>query len=105
MKDKRERDREGLIGEKGRVGGKMYRERGVGGSRSEVGVGVGVGPQLDRKQRINEALDKQLERSSPSTSRPSLINGKDKSVFMPKPPPDHRDSLPNNNNNNCSDGI
>ncbi|XP_050267062.1 casein kinase II subunit beta-1-like isoform X1 [Quercus robur] len=81
----------------------MYRERGVGGSRSEVGVGVGVGPQLDRKQRINEALDKQLERSSPSTSRPSLINGKDKSVFMPKPPPDHRDSLPNNNNNNCSD--
>uniref|UniRef100_A0A2N9I831 Casein kinase II subunit beta n=1 Tax=Fagus sylvatica TaxID=28930 RepID=A0A2N9I831_FAGSY len=76
----------------------MYRDRGAGGPRSEVGVGP-----LDRKQRINEALDKQLERSSPSTSRP-LINGKDKSVFMPKLPSDHRDSLPNNNNNNnCSD--
>ncbi|XP_040989507.1 casein kinase II subunit beta-2 isoform X1 [Juglans microcarpa x Juglans regia] len=59
----------------------MYRERGLGSSRSEVG------PAADRKHRINEALDKQLERSSPSTSRP-IVNGKDKSVFMSKPPPD-----------------
>lgn len=42
---------------------RMYRERGIGGSKSEVVVG-----QIDRK-RINDALDKQLERSSPSTSR------------------------------------
>jgi casein kinase II subunit beta len=40
----------------------MYKERGFSASKSE-----------DRK-RINDVLDKQLERSSPSTSRP--INGK-----------------------------
>ncbi|XP_062146391.1 casein kinase II subunit beta-1-like isoform X2 [Alnus glutinosa] len=72
----------------------MYRERGVGGSRPDVGQVV------DRKQRINEALDKQLERSSPSTSR-AVINGKDKSVLMAKPPPPSdqrdRDSLAKNN--------
>ncbi|RDX63545.1 Casein kinase II subunit beta-1 [Mucuna pruriens] len=47
----------------------MYRERGVG-SKSEV-------TSVDRK-RINDVLDKQLERSSPSTSR-AAINGKDRS--------------------------
>lgn len=78
-----------------KTGGDMYRERGLGGSRSEVG------PAADRKHRINEALDKQLERSSPSTSRP-IVNGKDKSVFMAKPPPDQRDSLAKNN---FSDGL
>ncbi|KAK0586057.1 hypothetical protein LWI29_000274 [Acer saccharum] len=78
----------------------MYRERGVGGSKSEVVVGP-----VDRK-RINDALDKQLERSSPSTSR-TTINGKDMSVLMGKQHPnDHqRDSrsasLPKNN---ASDG-
>ncbi|MCI14006.1 casein kinase II subunit beta-like protein, partial [Trifolium medium] len=40
----------------------MYKKTGVSASKSE-----------DRK-RINDVLDKQLERSSPSTSRP--INGK-----------------------------
>ncbi|XP_057513528.1 putative casein kinase II subunit beta-4 [Actinidia eriantha] len=66
----------------------MYRERGGGGggggSRLEMG-------NVDRK-RINDALDKHLERSSPSTSR--AFNGKDKqSIFTgAKPPPDHRDS-------------
>lgn len=65
----------------------MYRgERAAGGSKGEVG-------SVDRK-RINEALDKQLERSSPSTSR--AINGKDKSsqsLQMGKHPPDnYRDS-------------
>ncbi|GKU95658.1 hypothetical protein SLEP1_g8989 [Rubroshorea leprosula] len=63
-----------------------HRERGLGGSKMEVG-------SVDRK-RINEALDKQLERSSPSTSR--AINGKDNksahSILMGKHPPDHRDS-------------
>ncbi|XWS49642.1 hypothetical protein CRYUN_Cryun12cG0020800 [Craigia yunnanensis] len=65
----------------------MYRgERAAGGSKGEVGP-------VDRR-RINEALDKQLERSSPSTSR--AINGKDKSVhslLVGKHPLDHhRDS-------------
>ncbi|KAK1272839.1 putative casein kinase II subunit beta-4 [Acorus gramineus] len=45
----------------------MYRERG--GSKSEMGP-------IDRK-RINDALDKQLERSSPSTSKGGL-NGKER---------------------------
>ncbi|XP_012488814.1 casein kinase II subunit beta-1 isoform X3 [Gossypium raimondii] len=65
----------------------MYRgERAAGGSKGELG-------SVDRK-RINEALDKQLERSSPSTSR--ATNGKDKSahsLLVGKHPPDHhRDS-------------
>ncbi|KAI7994255.1 Casein kinase II subunit beta-1 [Camellia lanceoleosa] len=67
----------------------MYRERGGGGSRSEMG-------HVDRK-RINDALDKHLERSSPSTSR--ALNGKDKDRLVAqslltgaKPPADHRDS-------------
>ncbi|KAK2426212.1 casein kinase 2 regulatory subunit [Trifolium repens] len=47
----------------------MYRERGSVGSKAEVA-------SVDRK-RINDVLDKQLERSSPSTSR--TINGKDRS--------------------------
>ena len=79
----------------------MYRgERAAGGFKGEVG-------SVDRK-RINEALDKQLERSSPSASR--AINGKDKSahsLLIGKHPPDHhRDSrsvsLPKAN---ASDGI
>ncbi|KAG4973070.1 hypothetical protein AAZX31_11G038200 [Glycine max] len=50
----------------------MYRERGGVGSKSEV-------TSVDRK-RINDVLDKQLERSSPSTSRAAgAINGKDRS--------------------------
>ncbi|KAF5195795.1 Casein kinase ii subunit beta [Thalictrum thalictroides] len=67
----------------------MYKERGGVGSKSEVG------PPLDRK-RINDALDKHLEKSSPSTSRG--LNGKDKdrisvpSTSSGKPLPDHRDS-------------
>ncbi|MBA0740927.1 hypothetical protein Gogos_014110 [Gossypium gossypioides] len=65
----------------------MYRgERAASGSKGELG-------SVDRK-RINEALDKQLERSSPSTSR--ATNGKDKSahsLLVGKQPPDHhRDS-------------
>lgn len=84
------REEEEVIGE----AGEMYRERGVGGSRPEVG------PVADRKQRINEALDKQLERSSPSTSR-AIMNGKDK-VFMGKAAPDQRDSLAKSN---FSDGL
>ena len=46
----------------------MYRDRGVSGSNLEIGP-------LDRK-RINDALDKHLEKSSPSTSRG--LNGREK---------------------------
>ena len=63
----------------------MYRERGGVGSRLEVGP-------VDRK-RINDVLDKQLERSSPFTSR--AIKAKDRSaqsVLTAKIPHDHRDS-------------
>ncbi|XP_050151289.1 putative casein kinase II subunit beta-4 isoform X7 [Malus sylvestris] len=64
----------------------MYRERGLGGSKAtEV-----VGPAADRKQRINDALDKQLERSSPSTSR--AINGKDKPLIMGESETDSEES-------------
>ncbi|KAE8678484.1 Casein kinase II subunit beta [Hibiscus syriacus] len=67
----------------------MYRgQRGIGVSKGELGA-------VDRK-RINDALDKQLERSSPSTSR--VINGKEKSVhylLTGKHPSDHHlDSRP-----------
>lgn len=73
----------------------MYRERG--GSKAEL-----VGPD---RRRINEALDKQLERSSPSTSRAVAggINGRDKqaqAVLLGKPPPDQRDPR---SKANCSD--
>ncbi|PON33147.1 Casein kinase II, regulatory subunit [Parasponia andersonii] len=81
----------------------MYRERGF---KTEVS-------SVDRKQRINDALDKQLERSSPSTSRAAAgINGRDKqqaqSVLMGKrattTPPDQRDSrCASLSKTNCSD--
>ena len=84
----------------------MYRERVIGGSKADVVVG---GAGVDRK-RINDALDKHLERSSPSTSRP--INGKDLSILSSKqlsilsskqpPPHDHKDPL---SKANASDGT
>lgn len=80
----------------------MYRERGIGGSKAEAATGV------DRR-RINEALDKQLERSSPSTSRTGGggINGRDKqlkAVLLGKAPPDQRDSRSASlSKTNCSD--
>ncbi|XP_010934510.1 casein kinase II subunit beta-1 isoform X2 [Elaeis guineensis] len=64
----------------------MYRDRGVSGSKLEVGT-------LDRK-RINDALDKNLEKSSPSTSRG--LNGREKerlsvpSTSAGKQPDHHR---------------
>lgn len=50
----------------------MYRDRGLGGGMSAAKAEIGT---LDRK-RINDALDKHLEKSSPSTSRG--VNGKEK---------------------------
>ncbi|XP_057449744.1 casein kinase II subunit beta-1-like isoform X2 [Lotus japonicus] len=76
----------------------MYRDRGGAvGSKSEVA------PPVDRK-RINDVLDKQLERSSPSTSRP--INAKDRASLLSSTA--HRDSRnpappPISKNSNASD--
>lgn len=67
----------------------MHRERGGGSSKSEM-----VG-SLDRK-RINDALDKHLEKSSPSTSKGLNIKDKDRlsvpSTSAGKTPPDHRET-------------
>lgn len=84
----------------------MYRERGGGSSKSEI-----VGGPLDRK-RINDALDKHLEKSSPSTSR--ALSSKDKerlsvpSTSAGKSQLDHRDSrsaAASLSKNKCSDGL
>ncbi|XP_061958931.1 casein kinase II subunit beta-1-like isoform X2 [Populus nigra] len=69
----------------------MYRERGIGVSKTDVD---------HRKQRISDVLDKHLDRSSPSSSRPT--NGKDLFLFMNKQqPPDHNniDHLLSKDNN------
>lgn len=79
----------------------MYRDRGVSGSKLEIG-------SLDRK-RINDALDKHLEKSSPSTSRG--LNGREKerlsvpSASARKQPENYRDqrSAPLSKSK-CSDG-
>lgn len=81
----------------------MYRDRGGGSSKSEI-----VERTFDRK-RINDALDKHLEKSSPSTSRakekerlsvPSTSAGKSQQL-------DHRDSrsAASLSKNKCSDGL
>ncbi|WOL06116.1 casein kinase II subunit beta-4 [Canna indica] len=75
-------------------GADMYRDKGGNGSKVDTGA-------VDRK-RINDALDKHLEKSSPSTSR-GLI-GKDKErLLMPSAAsgkqPDHRPL----SKNKCSD--
>ncbi|XP_061982222.1 casein kinase II subunit beta-2-like isoform X3 [Populus nigra] len=60
----------------------MYRERGIGGSKAEVD---------HRKHRISDVLDKHLDRSTPSSSRPT--NGKDLFLFMNKQqPPDYNNT-------------
>ncbi|XP_072955939.1 casein kinase II subunit beta-1-like isoform X2 [Typha angustifolia] len=76
----------------------MYRSRGVVGSKGEIG-------SLDRK-RINDALDKHLEKSSPSTSRG--FNNKEKERFVVPSSsgkqPDHRDQRSGSfSKNKCSD--
>ncbi|KAJ8768384.1 hypothetical protein K2173_021537 [Erythroxylum novogranatense] len=71
----------------------MYSERGLGGSKTEVG-------SFDRK-RINDSLDKHLVRSSPSTSR--AVNSKALSAHTGKQRQlDHKDH-PISKNNNASD--
>lgn len=79
----------------------MYKDRG---SKADMGA-------VDRK-RINDALDKHLERSSPSTSKG--LNGKDKDRLSAqsiinstsgKQPSDQRDSRAISlSKNRCSDG-
>ncbi|KAJ8573415.1 hypothetical protein K7X08_009926 [Anisodus acutangulus] len=75
----------------------MYRDRGGGSSRSEI-----VGGPLDRK-RINDSLDKHLEKSAPSTSRAL----KDKAVLSTSSAGAgklHQQHLDNRNTKNkCSD--
>lgn len=79
----------------------MYRDRGGSGLRPEIGA-------IDRK-RINDALDKHLEKSATSTSKG--MNGKDKdrlavpSSSAGKLPSDHRDARSVTlSKNKCSDG-
>jgi len=82
----------------------MYtRDRGGGGSSKADSVG---GP-LDRK-RINEALDKHLEKSSPSNSTRGLLNAtKDKERIVSMPSTSSGKSQPVDRNltgkNKCSD--
>ncbi|KAM7257878.1 hypothetical protein ACFE04_013619 [Oxalis oulophora] len=78
----------------------MYSRRGGGGSSKAAEVGGSTS-----SKRINDALDKHLERSSPSTSRSNLLmNAKDKSSALiggkQQPPPS---DLSKNNNINASD--
>ncbi|XP_073002096.1 putative casein kinase II subunit beta-4 isoform X1 [Typha latifolia] len=75
----------------------MYRDRGLGVAKTEIA-------SLDRK-RINDALDKHLEKSSPSTSRG--FNGKEKDrLFVPSissaKKMDRRDEI-SLSKNKCSD--
>ncbi|XP_009594327.1 casein kinase II subunit beta-3 isoform X1 [Nicotiana tomentosiformis] len=78
----------------------MYKERrGGGGSKAEMGHVVG-----DRK-RLNEALDKHLERSSPSTSATTVrcANGKDNRFSISKSKDQLRNSAAPPPDNKCSD--
>lgn len=80
----------------------MIRDRGGGSSKSEV-----VGGPLDRK-RINDALDKHLEKSSLSTSR--VLKDKERlsipstSAVGGKEHRDNRSSSTLNTKSKCSDG-
>ncbi|KAK4365832.1 hypothetical protein RND71_013712 [Anisodus tanguticus] len=77
----------------------MYKERRVGGG--SMGRVVGG----DRK-RLNEALDKHLERSSPSTSTTTVrcTNGKDHRFALSKSKEQLSNTVaPTDNNNKCSD--
>lgn len=79
----------------------MYRDRGGGGSKQEIGP-------IDRK-RINEALDKHLEKSSTSISKGLNVKDKER-LFVPSTskmplPPDHRDACSVSlSKNKCSEG-
>ncbi|KAF9685470.1 hypothetical protein SADUNF_Sadunf03G0057900 [Salix dunnii] len=72
----------------------MYRERGIGGSKAEVD---------HRKHRVSDALDKHLDRSSPSSSRPT--NGNDLLLFMNKQQPSDHNNIDHllSKDNNASD--
>lgn len=80
----------------------MYKERRVGGgSKPEMG-------RVGDRKRLNEALDKHLERSSPSTSTTTVrgTNGKDHRFALSKSKDQLRNSAPPPPpDNKCSDGI
>lgn len=76
----------------------MYKERRVGGgSKPEMG-------RVGDRKRLNEALDKHLERSSPSTSTTTVrgANGKDHRFALSKSKDQLRNSAPPPDNK-CSD--
>ncbi|KAL3366083.1 hypothetical protein AABB24_010969 [Solanum stoloniferum] len=77
----------------------MYKERRVGGgSKPEMG-------RVGDRKRLNEALDKHLERSSPSTSTTTVrgTNGKDHRFALSKSKDQLRNSAPPPPDNKCSD--
>ncbi|KAL3334918.1 hypothetical protein AABB24_031246 [Solanum stoloniferum] len=77
----------------------MYKERRVGGgSKTEMG-------RVGDRKRLNEALDKHLERSSPSTSTTTVrgTNGKDHRFALSKSKDQLRNSAPPPPDNKCSD--
>ncbi|WMV34571.1 hypothetical protein MTR67_027956 [Solanum verrucosum] len=79
----------------------MYKERRVGGgSKPEMG-------RVGDRKRLNEALDKHLERSSPSTSTTTVrgTNGKDHRFALSKSKDQLRNSAPPPPDNKCSDGY
>lgn len=85
----------------------MYRERGGGGGGGGGSKAAEMGHVVADRKRINEALDKHLERSSPSTSATTTtvttaraLNGKDHNRSSMFKTSDHhfKDAK-------CSDGI
>ncbi|XP_006361163.1 casein kinase II subunit beta-3-like isoform X2 [Solanum tuberosum] len=77
----------------------MYKERRVGGgSKPEMG-------RVGDRKRLNEALDKHLERSSPSTSTTTVrgTNGKDHRFALSKSKDQLRNAAPPPPDNKCSD--
>ncbi|KAI4338764.1 hypothetical protein MLD38_023780 [Melastoma candidum] len=62
--------------------------------------GGGKGEMVDRKRMINDALDKHLEKSSPSTSRADE-KAKDKERISVPSTSSGKSQL----KNNCSDGL
>lgn len=89
----------------------MYKERSVG-SEARTGASksdLTLRDPLDRK-RINDALDKHLERSSPSTSKAGVNGSKDRiaipSTSSGKMNTDHKDGRSGSlSKNKCSDGV
>lgn len=83
----------------------MYREKRGGGGSKAVAAAAEIGHVVGDRKRLNEALDKHLDRSSPSTStnatRGLAVKDPRLSTYNSK---DSRSSAPDNNNKG-SDGF